>query len=68
MVGWFNACVKCSHLENALSYCILGSELRRSEQALTMLYWNKALWLDVPSHMNWLNVEGFLSVLLDNSL
>ena len=34
MIGRFNARIKRGQLENSLSYCVLRSELRRSERAL----------------------------------
>ena len=34
-VGQFNAHVKCAQIENSLSYCVLRSELRRSERAFS---------------------------------
>ena len=38
-IGRFNACVKHGQLENSLSYCVLRSELRRSERALRDIKW-----------------------------
>ena len=32
-IGQFNASIKCGKLKNCLSYCVLCSQLRRSEQA-----------------------------------
>ena len=36
-IGRCNACIKCGQLENSLSYCVLCSKLRRSEQTLRLI-------------------------------
>ena len=36
-IGRCNTCIKCGQLENSLSYCVLCSKLRRSEQTLRLI-------------------------------
>ena len=48
-VDHFNARVKCAQIANSLSYCILRSELCRSEWTFTMFFhkhWSVISWLD----------------------